>query len=731
MGSFKRMFAYILPQWPRIIVVVLSVIVVSMLLSLSFMTIIPLMKVMMGKEGLHGWVDRKTCEWQYGVSFYVPDMEDFIQNNEKDFVHELILTGVQKKGLAREAGFARFDRIVGIGTIQAGTQIEKTVSVDLLRELAATGKNEIAVHVRRNSPEQDAVLTLHSPSDKAFIESLDWNIFEKIKWSLKTWVSSQLRYVISFLPRSENQNNKMKDIIFIVAIIGIVTVIRCFAKFCQDYLAEKVVQVGINRLREDAFKHVMYMPIGFFNTERPSDTVSRLIGDTAAMGKAVKIMLGKALREPLNATFFLAAAMLINWQLTVIFIASAPLVLGAVALLGKKMKKASKKSLMAWSQLLAKLQDTMNGLKVVKVYNQQKHEESAFREINNKLLKQLLKISRVDSATMPVLEVLGMGAAFAALIAGVQWVTQNKIEGESFLTLLVFLGCAAEATRKTSDIWNKLQEANAASDRVFALMDQPVEIDKPGAAELPVLKKNIEFRNVLFNYPKTDRPVLKKINLSVKAGHTIALVGPNGSGKTTLANLVPRFYDPNSGSILIDGKDIRDVTLFSLRNQIAMVTQNVVTFNDTIAANIAYGRLDATREQIIDAAKRAYAHEFIAPLPNGYDSMIGEQGTGLSGGQLQRIIIARAILKNPTILIFDEATSQVDADSEAKIHKAIEEMMRERTCFIIAHRFSTIINADVIVVMNDGRIVAQGNHAELSKSCELYQSLYEKQIMAG
>jgi ABC-type multidrug transport system fused ATPase/permease subunit len=209
----------------------------------------------------------------------------------------------------------------------------------------------------------------------------------------------------------------------------------------------------------------------------------------------------------------------------------------------------------------------------------------------------------------------------------------------------------------------------------------------------------------------------------------VAIVGPNGSGKTTLANLLPRFYDPDAGRVLIDGHDIRDVTLPSLRRQIGMVTQQIISFNDTIGANIGYGRQGATRDEIVTAAKRAYAHEFICRLPKGYDTMIGEQGVGLSGGQLQRIVIARAILKNPAILIFDEATSQIDAESEAKIHTAIEEVMQDRTTFVIAHRFSTVIAADVIVVMNEGRIVAQGQHEELMQTCPIYQALYETQLI--
>jgi len=235
--------------------------------------------------------------------------------------------------------------------------------------------------------------------------------------------------------------------------------------------------------------------------------------------------------------------------------------------------------------------------------------------------------------------------------------------------------------------------------------------------------------DVCFTYPGEQNPVLGGVNLSVEAGHNVAIVGPNGSGKTTLANLIPRFYDPDSGRVLIDGHDIRQATLSSLRDQIGLVTQNIVTFNDTIAANIAYGKPNATREEIIAAAERSFAHEFIALLPDGYDTVIGEQGVGLSGGQLQRIIIARAIIKNPAILIFDEATSQVDADSEAKIHEAIEMLMHDRTSIIIAHRFSTVVSADVIVVMDQGQIVAQGAHDALMRTCQLYQNLYEIQLV--
>lgn len=731
MKEFGRIFKYIWPQWPQIIVVIVSAILIAVLLSLSFMTVIPLLKVMMGEEGLHGWIDRKTCEWRYGLEFSVPEKTDFIvEENSQGVGYYLLVTRVLKKSSATMSGIRIADHIIGVGELLVTEDNPKIPFTELLKELALTKQDQVTLQVKRlgqdNKLENMTIVLSKVGVDGS---SLSVKLFGGVESSVKGKIIEVAQWALTFLPREQSQANKIRAVIFIILAMGVVTIIRCLAKFYQDYIAEKVVQVGVNHLREDTFGHVMDLPMGYFVNERPSDSVSRIVRDTGAMGSAIKIMLGKALREPLNALFMLGFAMLLNWQLTLIFLCATPLVLGLLSSFGRKMKKATRKSLEVSSQMLGKLQETMAGLRVVKVYNQQQYEQDTFKNINDKLLKQLLKISRVDAATLPVLEVLGMAAGSVALIVGVYWVAQNQMDGSEFLGLLILLGATAESVRKTSDIWNKIQEANAAAERVFSIIDEPLEHEKPDAVKLKPMTRGIEFRNVVFSYPRTDKPVLKGINLSVQAGHNVALVGPNGSGKTTLANLLPRFYDPDSGQVLIDGKDIRDTTLFSLRSQIGMVTQEVVTFNDTIAANIAYGKPGATREEIIAAAKRSFAHEFISPLPNGYDTVIGEQGTGLSGGQLQRIVISRAILKNPAILIFDEATSQVDADSEAKIHQAIEEIMHNRTSFIIAHRFSTIITADVIVVMDDGRIIAQGRHEELMQTCPLYQSLYETQLM--
>lgn len=706
MDSFKRIFKYVWPQWPQVMVIVITAVMIGVFFSLSIITIVPLLKVMMGEEGLHGWVDRKVCSWRYGIDLYVPDSIDFTDSNDMSIGYRLLVTGVEDKSRAQSAGLKEQDRIIGIGD-EVGQRVSRST---LLKELA-DAPSEISIRLQL----EDKEVVLDTGTNRGYVN----------------FVIGVSRRAVGFVPRGSSKANRIRAVICIILLMCGVTTIRCMATFCQKYLAEKVVQVSLAGLREDVFAHSMDMSIGFFSSKGTSDTVSRIVNDVNATGKGVKVVLGKALREPLKAAFCLAVAMKLSWKLTLIFLCSAPFVLGLAYLLGRRIKKYTRRSLRNSAVMLGKLEGAIGALRVVKVYNRQRYESSSYAGINRKLLKQVLRMAKVEAITGPMMEVLGMLAGSAALLVGVYWVMNANMEPTSFFLLLFALGSAAESIRKASDIWNKVQSANAAAERVFAVVDEPAEFESADAIELPGFKDRIEFRDVVFSYPGNDVPVLKGVNLTVNAGDNVAIVGPNGSGKTTLVNLLPRFYNIDSGMILIDGQDIAESTLSSLRDQIGMVTQNVVTFNDTIAANIAYGKANGTKEEIISAAKRSYAHEFIEVLPDGYDTVIGEHGTGLSGGQLQRVVIARAVLKNPAILIFDEATSQVDANSEAKIHSAIEEIMRDRTSFIIAHRFSTVISADVIVVMDNGQIIAQGQHEELMKECPLYQSLYETQLIAA
>jgi ATP-binding cassette, subfamily B, bacterial MsbA len=706
-----------------VIVIVLLALLIGVLFSLSFATILPLLKVMMGEEGLGGWVDRKVCQWRYGVEFYVPETADFTNAGTKDIAYYLLVTGVREKSPALKAGIRREDRITSAGT----QSIEEANGFDKL----TTGQKMLASEILRRlataSGEKNMKLQIMRMDATGKLNQVEVEVNPGVK---QTYVS-YLQRLISFVPHEQSKKAKQKTVVIIILAMVVVTVVRCFASFSQEYLANKVVQTAITKLRTDVFSHSMELPLGFFSSEGTSDTTSRLINDIGAISKGVTILLDKALREPLNAIGTLVLAWLISWQLTLVFLACAPATVGLGVVLGRKMKKATKKSLLSSAEILGKLEEAMGAIAVVKVYNRQGYEREVFDNVNKTYLRRALRGAKIDAATGPIMEALGMFAGSAALMLGVYWVTSAKMDSSAFFTLLVMLGAAAESMRKTSDVWNKVQQGNAAAERIFAVVDMPVEPERENAGSIDVLKNKIEFRNVSFSYPKSDRKVLLDLNLTIDAGQTVAVVGANGSGKTTLVNLLPRFYDPQAGQVLLDGVDVRDVSLKSLRSQISMVSQQVVTFNDTVAANIGYGRENASMDEIVAAAKRSYAHEFIEPLPNGYETVIGEHGTGFSGGQLQRIVIARAILKNPSILIFDEAMSQVDADSEAKIHKALAEIMKDRTCFIIAHRFSTVISADRIVVMNYGRIVAQGTHEELAKDCTLYKSLYETQLIVA
>jgi len=733
--SFRRIFKYIWPQWPRLVIIFVTVVIIGVLFAGSFATVIPLLKVMMGEEGFHGWIDRRSCDWRYGMDFYVVDRSDVIDGENSEMLSYLLVTGVDEEGQAFKAGIKPQDKVVAVGQWDG---IATTSSSKLFEELATVDDGAIMdVHIKRADKKGldiSKIVKLKSLPAPDDMDKDEYGFTRRLQWGFEYAAMTKAQWAASLMPRGNDSNNKQKAVMFIILMMAAVTTARCIATFYQKYMAEKVVQVATAGLREDVFAHIMVMPVGYFSTRGTSDTISRLVGDTSGLGKGVKILLGKTPRETFKAICCLAFAFMLSWKLTLIFLGAAPVVVGLLGMLGGKIKKATRRSLVSSARILGKVQDTLKALRVVKVYNRQEHESEAFLGLNRKFLRQTLRVAKVQAATGPIMEFLGMVAGTSALIVGSYWVCSvsmtNQMESSHFFGLLLFLGTAAESVRKVSDVWNKIQEANAAAERVYEIIDMKPEAEDASATELGQLHDKIEFRNITFTYPGSENTALKGVNLTVNAGETVAVVGPNGSGKTTLINLLPRFYDPDNGQIFIDGNDIRKGTLSSLRAQIAMVTQNVVTFNDTIASNIAYGRPSASEKEIIDAAKCSYANEFIAPIPEGYDTLIGEHGSGFSGGQLQRMVIARAVLKNPAILIFDEAMSQVDADSEAKIHKALDELMTGRTCFVIAHRFSTVISADRIVVMDDGEIVAQGTHEELIKSCSLYQNLYETQLMA-
>jgi subfamily B ATP-binding cassette protein MsbA len=707
----KRLLKYTLPQWPKLIIIVFSLLVIAITFSASFLTLIPLLKVMMGQEGLHGWADRKLTEQRYDVRFYMPDITD-LSSKEENYSLFLQLTKVNKKGVFGKAGLKPGDKIFNV--TYKGKATDSATALDMLKELS---------HI----PE-DVLFTLkYSVTDPQTGE--DSFHTTEIKANAPPSYASMIYSIARFIPEDNSANSKREAMKVVMAIVALLTVVRCVARFVQSYLCEKVVNVSLNNIRADVFRHLVNMPLGHFSREGSSDTVSRFLNDTNQAGSGIKIVFDKALREPLKGLVSLVMACMLNWQVVVFFALGAPFFGYTMGKLGKSIKKATRRSLMSWGQMLGKLTEAVTGLRAVKVYNMQGKVAVDFATVNNKLLKEQNKIARANALASPLLELIGLVSGIVGFMFMLNWVLKGNMETTTFFALLTLLGTSAESFRKASNVWNGLQQANAASERIFTLLDSELEPDGSKSKALPGFNDSIEFRNVVFRYPGNREDTLRGTNLTVKKGQNVAIVGSNGSGKTTLMNLLPRFYDPDSGEILIDGINIKDVSLTSLRSIIAIVSQRVITFNDSVANNIGFSKNNATMDEVIAAAKMAFAHEFIEKLPNGYDTMIGEEGAGLSGGQLQRIVIARAILKDPQILIFDEATSQVDSESESKIHKALEELTSTRTSFVIAHRFSTIVNSDVIAVMHNGEIVATGKHAELINSCIIYKNLYETQLL--
>jgi ABC-type multidrug transport system fused ATPase/permease subunit len=538
----------------------------------------------------------------------------------------------------------------------------------------------------------------------------------------------------------------------IALMFGFVTVLAVCGnviKFFAEYFSDKAAISAVNDVRKRLYDRVLHIPLAYFGMKGTSDVTSRLVNDSVGLQEGFKVVLGRAIQEPINAGLALGLALFIDWRLTLFIVVFVPVMYVMLRKFGKKMRRASRAALQTNSNMLGQIEGSLTGIRVVKSVGAERFERRRYRRIMDTLLGEQLKMARYEAISGPVLETTGMLAAGAVLIVATYLVLVERTLSQAwFFVVVACLVSIGEAMRRLSKVNNVLQRANAAAARIWELMDIPTERDemprparvapvdarlaaRPQVRPLPPLQRDITFENVSFTYPGAGAPALAGVDLTVQKGQSVAIVGRNGSGKTTLLALLPRFYDPQRGRVLIDGTDLRHVSLRSLRRQIGVVTQEAIVFPGTIAQNIAYGSarpIQTIRDKIEDAARRAHAHEFILEKPLGYDTPLDGLGSQLSGGQRQRLNIARAILRETPILILDEATSQVDAESEHLIQQAIESLMHERTTFVIAHRFSTITSADTIVVMDRGTIVGQGQHDELLRTCETYKQLYERQL---
>jgi subfamily B ATP-binding cassette protein MsbA len=523
-----------------------------------------------------------------------------------------------------------------------------------------------------------------------------------------------------------NKDGTMLKLVPLV-IMGVFLVKGLFS-YSYNYLLQKVGQSIIRDLRNLLYSHIQSLPLSFFQKKPTGELISRILSDVNLIQGAVSNVLVGILKDTCQVIFLIGVIFYQDWRMASIAMISLPLVIYPIVNFGRRHRRLSRGSQQTTAQVSNILYETITGNRIVKAFSMEKYEVSRFAKTLDELFAIVMRNTRIGAISSPLMEVLGgVGISLVVWYGGSQVLADKSTPGTffSFLTALIMI---YQPIKGVSAINNSLQQGIAAAERVFDVLDIQSDVaEKKDAIELPLIKDAIEFTNARFQYDK-DTEVLKGINLKVKAGEVLAVVGTSGGGKSTLVNLIPRFYDVSSGSLTIDGTDIRDVTFKSLRDQVGVVTQQTILFNDTVRNNIAYGSLDASEEQIKDAARAAHALGFIQNMPKGFDTVIGESGARLSGGERQRISIARAILKNAPILILDEATSSLDTESEHEVQQAIENLVQSRTTIVIAHRLSTIRNADRIVVIQAGEIVEEGTHDTLLPLGGVYKMLHDMQF---
>lgn len=668
----------------------LATIVYACLHTVSLAVALPVFKVLLEDEGIHGWVYRELAGRRLSVQFAAPDEEGMIA-----------LTKVATGSPLYSAGLRAADRVRGPGD----EPVLKAVALaEGATEIIPTTGDHAGTPVRVTPAPLNFPYTFAVPA-------------------------------LSLLPTSAS-TDKLATLKGLIIALVIVVVLANVFRYLGEVLIAKSVLLAMLDLRSMLYERTLALPMSFFAGQTTSDLVGRFVQDVQEVQRGLMALFSRFIREPLRAAFILGWAFFLDWRITAALVVAAPIGIAIFWRIGKRVKRSNRKLLEAFGQMIDALSQSLQNLRVVKTYTAEEHERRRLRAVDERVLKQQLRLAKLQAMVSPLMETVGISCACVLMIWLAAQVVDNQLSISRFATLCLTLSVLFDPLRKLTDLYVRVIRASAGSERVFQVIDQPSESELDvGTREAGPLEERIELKNVTFTYPGGDAPALRDLSLTIEKGETLAIVGPNGSGKTTMVSLLPRLFVPESGQILYDGTDIREFSLGSLRRQVGLVTQDAVVFAGTPEENITYGAYEqngraeggSIRERVQQAAARAFAEEFIHALPGGYDGQIGERGSTLSGGQRQRLAIARAIFRDAPILVFDEATSQVDSESESKIRSALEDFSTDRTTIIIAHRLSTIQFATRIVVLSGGRLIDVGKHDELYDRCELYRALCDTQ----
>jgi ATP-binding cassette, subfamily B, bacterial MsbA len=663
MKNFLRALRHALPYQRRLILSVLAALLAAVFWGLNFTSIYPVLKLLHTEKSPQQWIDEQLTE----IETEVKDLEDQLESEHA-----------------------------------------KPLPVD--------GQQDVS---QREKVKRQATGSLLSVENK--LATARKNLY---------WYQVARKYIYQFAPP-----NCYQTLMWLIGLVVVGVAIKCFFEFTQESLVGSVVNLALFDLRNRFYRNVIHLDVDQFGKDGTGELMARFTNDMESLGAGLKTLFGKLVAEPLRALCLVFIALYINWALTLMFLVLVPIAAFILTRVARIMKSATRRLLERMSNIFKILQESFQGIRVVKAFTMEPYERRRFFTATKDFYHKSMRVVNIDALADPIIELLGVVAVAAALLYGSYLVMRHQIEADTLLQLYVLLAAIADPVRKMSSVFTRLQSGAAAADRIFAFLDRQPRVTRN--ADGPRLSRSdlrlepgkkgranfIEFRDVCFSY-EPNCPILTNINISIRAGETVAIVGHNGTGKTTLVGLLPRFYDPLHGSIFINGLDIRSVNLRSLRQQIGMVTQDSILFDDTIYNNIAYGSRSTTPELVEAAARKAFAHDFIMQL-GGYQHVVGERGQFLAGGQKQRIAMARAILRDPSILILDEFTSAADPEAEALLNRAMREFMVGRTSFIITHKLHTLEMVDRVIVLDANHLAGFGTHVELLANCPAYQRLYE------